>query len=233
MGKQPNTQERFPLLPVITGVFVCILVLTPSASSKFIAIGHLSIAGSTLFFPISYIFGDILTEVYGYERSRRIIWIGFAAQVFAAVMYWIIQIWPAASFWNNQSAYEIILGQSWRIALASLSAYFCGEFVNSFIISRMKYAARGRRGLVQGSRFAVSTLFAEFFDSFIFMTVGFAGTLSPYNLIETASTIWVLKSLYEIIVMPLSIRFSNWIKAREGIDVIDDPQDTNYSPFHT
>src|SRR5271169_5026295 len=118
-----GVREKFPLLPAITGLFVAVLVLTPSASSKFISLGGYNISGSTLFFPLSYLFNDILTEVYGYEKSRRIIWIGFVAQIFGAAMYTIIQVLPSAPFWHNQDAYDTILGSAPRIVKASLTAY--------------------------------------------------------------------------------------------------------------
>jgi queuosine precursor transporter len=226
-----ESKEKMPLLPIITGVFVAILVLTPSASSKFIALGPLSIAGSTLFFPISYIFGDILTEVYGYERSRRVIWIGFACQVFAALMYALIQFWPAASFWHSETAYDIILGQAPRIVAGSLVAYFCGEFVNSFIVSKMKFIQGGRTGFALAARFVTSTIFGELIDSTLFMTIGFYGVLATNDLVTTILTIWILKTLYEIVALPVSMRIVAWVKRREGVDVIDRPETTNYTPF--
>ena len=236
-----DEKERFPLLPAITGFFVAILVLTPSASSKFItlgtihigslAIGPLNIAGSTIFFPLSYFFNDILTEVYGYERSRRVIWIGFSAQLFAAAMYTLIQLWPAAAFWHNQSAYDAVLGQAGRIVLASLFAYFVGEFVNSFVLSKLKYFSKGATGAALAFRFALSTFFGEFFDSAIFMIVGFAGVMATSDLVHTILTIWILKSAYEIVSLPISMRLVAWVKRRESVDHLDLPETTNYSPF--
>ena len=224
-------QERFPLLPIVTGLFVTVLVLTPSASSKFIAIDGYNISGSTLFFPLSYLFNDILTEVYGYERSRRVIWVGFAAQIFAAAMYLLIQYLPPAPFWHNQEAYDTILGTAPRIVIGSLSAYFIGEFINSFIVSKLKYLASGRSGFALALRFVVSTIFGEFFDSAIFLTVGFYGVMSNNVLIQTILTIWIIKSAYEIVSLPITIPFVAWIKRREGVDKIDRPGDTSYSPF--
>lgn len=237
-----ETKEgRLSLLPIITGIFVTILVLTPSASSKFLSIGSitvgewstgpLNISGSTLFFPISYIFGDIFTEVYGYRRSRRIIWLGLGCQVFAAAIYTIVQYWPAASFWDNQAAYDSILGQAPRIVLASLFAYFVGEFVNSYIVSRMKWAQEGNHNKGMSSRFVISTIFGEFFDSAIFIAVGFAGVMATGDLVKTILTIWVIKVIYEVVALPLTIRITAWVKRREGLDEIDDPAQTSYSPF--
>ncbi len=230
MTEQPQ-EKSFKLLSVFTGIFVGVLVLVPSMSSKFIAIGPLTIVGSTLIFPITFIFGDILTEVYGYARSRRVIWTGMAMQIFAALFYWIIDISPHPAFWNNQDAYHLILGQAPRIVLASLTAYFFGEFANSFILSKMKYAQGGKRGLKQGWRYVASTIVGEGFDSIFFMTVAFAGVIATPDLITTILTIWGIKVLYEIIMLPFSIPFTNWIKKIEGIDQIDQPEKTNYNPF--
>src|SRR5436309_7135396 len=118
--------KDFKLLSVFTGIFVAVLVLIPSASSKFIAVGPINLTGGTLIFPITFIFNDILTEVYGYAQSRRIIWTGLGCQVLAALTYWVVGIWPAAPFWHNQQAFMTILGVAPRIATASLIAYFCG-----------------------------------------------------------------------------------------------------------
>jgi uncharacterized integral membrane protein (TIGR00697 family) len=224
--------HSFKLLNIFTGIFVGVLVLVPSMSAKFIALGPFNIAGSTLIFPITYIFNDIFTEVYGYKRSRKIIWIGMGMQVFAAVFYWLIDIWQPAPFWHNQDAYHSILGQAPRIVVASLSAYFLGEFANSFVISKMKFLQNGKRGLSQGWRFVVSTVVGEGFDSFIFMSVAFAGIMANNDLIKTILTIWAVKVLYEIIVLPFTIRFSNYVKKIEGVDIIDTPEMTSYNPFN-
>jgi len=231
MTDMQPTEKSFKLLNIFSGIFVGVLVLVPSMSSKFIAIGPLTIVGSTLIFPITFIFNDIFTEVYGYARSRRIIWTGMVMQIFAAFFYWLIDFWPAPSFWMNQEAYHTILGQAPRIVAASLTAYFFGEFVNSLILSKMKYKQEGKRGIQQATRFVASTIVGEGFDSLIFMTVAFYGVMETGNLITTILTIWGVKVLYEIIALPLSMRFANWVKKVEGIDQLDTPQDTNYSPF--
>lgn len=226
-----ETEKSFKLLNVFTGIFVGVLVLVPSMSSKFIAIGPLNIVGSTLIFPITFIFNDIFTEVYGYKRSRRIIWTGMAMQIFAALFYYLIDIWQPAPFWHNQEAYSTILGQAPRIVLASLSAYFFGEFANSVILSKMKYTQNGQRGWSQGTRFVASTIVGEGLDSFVFMTVAFAGVMNAGDMIKTIFTIWGVKVAYEIVALPISIRFSNWVKSVEGIDSIDKPTETKYNPF--
>lgn len=223
--------EKFPLLPVITGMFVTILVLTPSAASKFIAIGPYTIVGATLFYPFSYLFNDILTEVYGYAYSRRIIWIGLGAQLFSAGIYSLIQVLPAPSFWHNQDAYDAILGQAPRIVFASMVAYFFGEFVNSFTLSRMKFVQNGKVGFHIAFRFVLSTIFSEFVDSVIFLGGSFYGSIPNADLIRTMLTIWIVKSLYEVVMLPATIPVVSWIKRRESTDTIDDPHTTNYTPF--
>lgn len=224
-------EKSFKLLNIFTGIFVGVLVLVPSMSSKFISLGTINLVGSTLIFPITFIFNDIFTEVYGYTRSRRIIWTGMAMQVFAAFFYYLIDIWSSAPFWNNQECYHSILGQAPRIVLASLTAYFFGEFSNSLILSKMKYVQDGKRGLRQGWRFVASTIVGEGFDSLIFMSVGFIGIMEATDLIKTILTIWGVKVLYEILVLPVSMPFANWVKKVEGIDEIDRPETTSYNPF--
>ncbi len=227
-----ETKERdLKLFSIFTGIFVAVLVLVPSVGSKFIAIGPFNINGATLIFPITFIFNDMLTEVYGYARSRRIIWTGLGCQIFAALIYWLVGMLPAASFWTNQEAYMTILGQAPRIVLASLSAYFCGEFANSVILSKMKYWAKGERGWRQAWRFVASTIVGEGLDSIVFMSVGFIGVLSANDIVTTIVTIWIFKILYEIVALPFSMRFANWVKKIEGMDTIDSPTNTSYNPF--
>jgi hypothetical protein len=223
--------KNYKLLNIFTGIFVGVLVLVPSMSSKFIAIGPLYIVGSTLIFPITFIFNDIFTEVYGYKLSRKIIWTGMAMQIFAALFYWLIDIWDPAPFFENQEAYSTILGQAPRIVIASLTAYFFGEFANSVILSKLKYKQNGKKGTSQSWRFVLSTLVGEGLDSFVFMLVAFFGVLATEDLFITILTIWGVKVLYEILVLPFSTRFANWVKKVEGIDVIDTPEKVKYNPF--
>lgn len=152
-------------------------------------------------------------------------------QMFAAFFYWIIDIWTPAPFWDNQEAYSSILGQAPRIVLASLSAYFFGEFANSVVLSKMKYSQSGQKGIKQGWRFVASTIVGEGLDSVVFMTVAFAGVLATKDLVTTILTIWGVKTLYEILILPVSIPFANWVKKYEGIDQIDTPTETSYNPF--
>ncbi|MFH1067969.1 MAG: queuosine precursor transporter, partial [bacterium] len=173
MQKRHETAAVGRLLPIWTGIFVAVLVLTPSMCSKLISIGPFVFTGAILTFPITYIFNDLLTEVYGYNRSRMIIWTGLAMQIFAAAFYWVIDIWPYPLFWNNQASYHAILGQMPRVVIASLTAYFCGEFANSVILSKMKFSEGGARGFALAKRFVFSTVVGEGVDSLFFFTIAF------------------------------------------------------------
>jgi queuosine precursor transporter len=223
--------KEFKFYGIFTGIFCTALVMVPVLGSKFIAVGTFALNGSTLVFPITFILNDILTEVYGYKRSRRIIWTGMGCQIFATLMIVLIGIWPAADFWKNQAAFQTVLGLAPRITLASLTAYFFSEFSNSLVLSKMKYWQNGKRGFAQGWRFVASTIVGEFFDSVVFMSIGFIGTLAVKDIFATVLTIWAAKVLYEVIALPLSTRFANYVKGVEGVDKIDYPDHTNYNPF--
>lgn len=216
---------------VITAIFVMILVLVPSVASKFVAVGPINLSGATLFFPITFIINDVLTEVYGFKASRQVIWIGLASQIFTAAIYWLVCTLPSAPFWHDQKAFETILGVAPRITLASFVAYVCGEFANSIIISKMKYSQAGAKGARQAWRFVASTIAGEAVDSIVFLSIGFWGTIPPADLIATMLTIYCVKVTYEVLALPLSTRLANWLKTVECVDVTDTPADTNYNPF--
>ena len=226
-----ETEKEFRFLDILTGLFVAVLVLSPIASSKLFTIGPLTLPGGVILFPIVFIFNDILTEVYGFARSRRVIWTGLFAQALAAGTLLLVGKLPPASFWPHQAAYDAILGFAPRIAIGSVISYFCGEFANSWVLSKMKYVANGERGLKQSWRFVASTLVGEGVDTIIVWTIAFAGVLDAANFFRTALTLYVVKVVYEIVALPLSIPFSNWVKKLEHVDTIDRPESTNYNPF--
>ncbi len=223
--------REFKLLPIFTGLFVTVLILSNVLASKFIALGPFNAGAGILIFPISYIFNDMFTEVYGFHRSRKIIWIGMGCQAFSAFMFWLVGIFPAAPFWHNQEAYNTILGSTPRILVASLAAFCCGEFFNSLVMSKMKYWQHGARGLSQGYRFVASTIVGEAIDSAIFYSLAFYGVFSTTQLLNSMLTMYVCKVIYEVAAVPLTTRFTNWVKRVEGIDKIDLPQETDYNPF--
>jgi queuosine precursor transporter len=181
-----------------------------------------------LFFPISYVFGDILTEVYGYARSRRVIWAGFAALFFASFMAWVVVSLPPAPFWKNQAAYAVAFGNAWRISAASMIAYFCGEFVNSFVLAKMKIVTQGR---MLWSRTIGSTLFGEGVDSLLFYPLAFWGTgiIPNEALPKVMLAQFVAKVAVEVLFTPVTYAIVGWLKRAEGIDHYD--RDTRFTPF--
>jgi len=224
--------DGFKLYSVFTGIFVSTLIISNVASSaKIVSIGPFAFPGGAIIFPISFIFGDILTEVYGYARSRRVIWTGFFCLLLATLTFYIVQIIPGAAFWKGQEAYDTIFSIVPRVVAGSMTAYFLGEFCNSWVLSKMKYWARGGRGLKQAWRFVASTIVGEGVDSIVVLAIGFSGVLSLQQMLQVGGSLYVFKVLYEIIATPVSTRFSNWIKRVEGVDQIDFPDRTNYSPF--
>jgi len=233
VNKQPTlrTPDHSGFLIILVGVYITVLILTVGVASKFVAIGPFTLNGATVVFPITFIFNDIFTEVYGYDRSRKIIWTGLFAQAFAAFIYWLVGALPAAQFWTNQAAYDAILGQSPRIALASLTAYFWGEYANSVVMSKMKFKQHGARGLSQSWRFVASTVVGEAIDTGLFFPLAFFGVIPTSELLKTMGIVYVTKVLYEVIALPLSTRAANWVKGREHVDEIDDPATTSYSPL--
>jgi uncharacterized integral membrane protein (TIGR00697 family) len=190
--------------------------------------GPVTFGAGVLFFPISYVFGDVLTEVYGYARARRVIWSGFAALIFAAVMASVVVALPHAPNWPNQAAYEIAFGNTWRIALASMFAYFCGEFVNSYVLAKMKVATNGR---YQGARFVGSTIAGEAVDSALFYPLAFYNSgIMPNELVVTlAYTQFVAKTLVEVAFLPVTYRVVAFLKKAENEDYYD--RDTDFNPF--
>ena len=190
--------------------------------------GTFTFGAGVLFFPISYVFGDVLTEVYGYARSRRVIWAGFAGLAFAALMSWVVVSLPPAPFWNNQGAYEIAFGSTWRIALASMFAYFCGEFVNSFVLAKMKIATEGRW---LWTRTIGSTIFGEAVDSALFYPLAFYGTgiIPDEKLPLVMLAQFVTKVLVEVVFTPFTYALVGWLKRKEHEDWYD--RDTDFTPF--
>ncbi len=209
-------------------VFLCSNLIGPAKASEITLplIGAFTFGAGVLFFPMAYIFGDILTEVYGYQRTRRVIWAGFIAMAFAAIMASVVVALPPAPGWPNQAAYETIFGQTPRIVLASMIAYFCGEFVNSFVLAKMKIADNGKR---MGWRFVVSTVCGQGVDSLFFYPLAFYGIWENTILIKIMAAQWGLKIVVEIVLLPITIRIVRALKAAEAEDAYD--RDTNFTPF--
>jgi uncharacterized integral membrane protein (TIGR00697 family) len=212
---------------ILAGAFVATLITSNIVAVKLVALGPLVVpAGTVTVFPLSYIFGDVLTEVYGYQRSRLIIWLGFACNLLAVAAIIATQVLPPAPFWDGQAAYERILGYTPRLLLGSFLAYLVGEFANAAVLSRLKLLTRGRW---LWSRTVSSTLVGQAFDSLVFVTIAFVGTIPASSLLQTIVTTWLTKSAYEVIATPLTYLVVHALKRAEGIDVFD--EGVSLSPF--
>ncbi len=225
---------RFRYFDLVMAAFVAILLLSNVLGAGKVAqivlpgIGPWPFGAGILFFPVSYIIGDVLTEVYGYAHARRVIWVGFAATVFMAVMAWVVVALPPAPDWTNQAAYETIFGQVPRIVFASMCAFWAGEFVNSYVLARMKVLTEGRRLWM---RTIGSTIAGQAVDSLIFYPLAFWGAEGWTHalVIQVLYTQWALKVGWEVLLTPLTYWVIGALKKAEGVDVFD--RATNFTPF--
>ena len=228
----PQRQYRYYDLVMVAfvTVLVCSNLIGPAkiAQLDLPLLGVVTFGAGVLFFPISYVFGDILTEVYGYDRARKVIWAGFAGLIFASAMATIVVALPPAPFWNHQAAYEIAFGSAWRIVLASMIAYFCGEFVNSFVLAKMKVLTRGRW---LWSRTIGSTIAGEAVDSVLFYPLAFYGTgiIPDDKLPVVMFAQFVIKVAVEVLFTPLTYWIVSALKRAEQEDYYD--RSTNFNPF--
>ena len=218
---------------LILGAYVCVVLCANLIGAAKVAtvqvpwLGPVTFMAGVLFFPISYFFGDILTEVYGYARDRRVVWSGFAALVFAAIMASVIVHLPPAPRWQSQqTAVEAIFGNTPRIVLASITAFWCGSFVNSYVLAKMKLLTSGRW---LWTRIIGSTLCGELVDSALFYSIAFAGIWPADQLLAIGTTQYLLKSGWEVVATPLTYRVVGFLKRREHEDYYD--RDTNFTPF--
>ncbi len=226
-GQKTSVPSRYsPWFLLVASIFITSLITSNIIAVKLIDILGLILPAGVIIFPISYIFGDVLTEVYGYRQARQVIWLGFFCNLVAVIAIWLGQILPAASFWDGQAAYERILGYTPRLLLASFLAYMVGEFANSFVLAKMKIATKGRW---LWTRTIGSTLVGQGLDSLVFMTLAFVGTI-PLTVLTGAIVVqWLSKSAYEAIVTPLTYKVVNFLKKKEELDVFDDA--TRFNPF--
>jgi queuosine precursor transporter len=205
--------------------FVASLLTANIIAVKLIQIGPLVLPAGVVIFPISYILGDVLTEVYGYRWARRAIWLGFMGNVLAVVAIWLAGRLPAPSFWQAQAAYETILGFTPRLLLASFCAYLVGEFANSTILAKMKIWTQGRH---LWARTISSTIVGQGVDSLVFILIAFSGLMASSALVTAILSQWLFKSLYEALATPLTYAVVNTLKRVEGVDTYD--TGTNFNP---
>lgn len=227
MNAERRDDNLSPWFVGIVALFVTCLITANIVAVKLVDIGGIIVpAGTVTLFPISYIIGDVLTEVYGYRRARQVIWLGFACNVIAVVAIYFTQVLPAPGFWDGQQAYERILGYAPRLLLGSFAAYLVGEFANAFVLARMKVITKGRW---LWTRTIGSTIVGEGLDSLVFVSIAFAGTVTSHQLVRTMITAWLVKTGYETVVTPLTYLVVNFLKRTEGVDTFD--TSTDFSPM--
>jgi uncharacterized integral membrane protein (TIGR00697 family) len=227
MTHDPHPRRAYRYYDLVMAAFVTVLLCANLIGpAKIAEVGGFTFGAGVLFFPISYIFGDILTEVYGYARARKVVWAGFAALIFASFMSWAVVSFPPAPGWPNQEAYETIYGQVPRIVLASLLGFWAGEFANSFVLAKMKVWMAGRRLWM---RTIGSTIVGEGVDSLIFYSVAFYGLWSNEQLLTVMASNYLIKVGWEALATPLTYRIVAALKRAEHEDYYD--RDTNFTPF--
>jgi uncharacterized integral membrane protein (TIGR00697 family) len=223
-----NTPERrtYRYIDVVTASFVGTLIVSNIASTKVLEMGPFTFDGGTILFPLAYIFGDILTEVYGYRSSRRVIWTGFIWLLLAASMFTIVDALPPAEGWDLQDSFHAILGQTPRIVIASLVAYVAGEFLNSFVLAKLKILTKGRW---LWARTISSTLVGQAVDTGVFLTIAFLGVLPTDLLWSVFLSNYVFKCGVEAFFTPITYWVVNFLKRAEGEDYYD--YHTDFNPF--
>ncbi|HTG37932.1 queuosine precursor transporter [Sphingomonas sp.] len=221
--------KPFRYFDFVMAAFVVVLVLSNViGAAKLSSVGGIVFGAGILFFPVSYVIGDVLTEVYGYARARRCIWAGFGALIFLALMSWVVVSLPPAQGWTGQAAYEAVFGQVWRIVIASITAFWAGEFVNSFVLARMKLLTAGRH---LWSRTIGSTVVGQAVDSLIFYPIAFLGVWTTEQVLTVMVTNWAMKVAWEVVLTPVTYAIVGGLKRAEGVDVFD--RETDFTPFRT
>lgn len=213
-------KQHYSLYDIFAVLFVTTLLVSNIVSVKIVSVGWLTFDAGTVLFPLAYIVGDIITEIYGYRRTRRLIYSGVAALMLMTLTFWVVQLLPADSSWTGQAAFESTLGVVWRLAIGSVTALFVGEIMNAYVMGRMKVASRGR-GLWR--RMVSSSLAGNALDTVIFSTIAFAGTMPTTSFWQLIVTVFLIKMTVEIMVSPLTIHLIARVKKREKMDTFEQP----------
>jgi queuosine precursor transporter len=222
-----ETPRSYRYYDLVMAAFVTVLLCANLiGAAKVASVGGFVFGAGVLFFPLSYVFGDVLTEVYGYARARKVVWAGFGALFFASFMSFAVLAFPPAPGWPNQAAYETVFGSTPRIVLASLIAYFAGEFTNSFVLAKMKLATNGKYLF---TRTIGSTIAGEAVDSAIFYPLAFLGVWTTELVIKVMISNYLIKVGWEVVITPLTYRLVSFLKRAENEDYFD--RDTNFTPF--
>ncbi|OBV10482.1 queuosine precursor transporter [Erythrobacter dokdonensis] len=222
-----HAPAHFRYYDLVMAGFVAILLLSNLiGAAKLSTVAGFTFGAGILFFPLGYVIGDVLTEVYGYARARRVIWTGFGALTFMAFMSYVVVAMPPADSWQGQAAYEEVFGSTWRIVVASITAFWAGEFVNSFVMAKMKVLTKGR---MLWTRTIGSTFVGQGVDSLIFYPIAFLGIWTTQDVLTVIVTNWALKVGWEAALTPVTYVVVNKLKKAEGVDLFD--LDTDFSPF--
>ena len=219
-------KPKFAYFSIISSFFVAMLLISNIVATKLISLGPFIFTGGIIVFPITYIFSDILTEVYGYARSRKIIWTGFFSLILMSIILWIVNILPPAPAWPNQDAYTTILGTIPKIVVASIIGYWAGEFANSYVLAKLKILTKGK---YLWMRTIGSTIVGEGIDTLLCVLIGFAGTIPLKVLIIAVFSSYIFKVLYEILATPATYKIVSFLKKKEHCDAVD--KRTNFNPF--
>ena len=219
----PGLTTRFLIIAVL---FVTCLMVSNITAVKLIEVNGYVLTGAIVIFPISYIIGDVLTEVYGFAKARLVLWVGFGANLFAVLTFLLVGSLPAAGFWEGQEAFDTILGATPRILVASFLAYLVGEFANSYILARLKVITEGRKLWL---RTIGSTVVGQGLDSVVFVMVAFWGVLPTEVLVGAIAVQALAKIGYEVLATPVTYAVIGWLKRSEGIDHYD--RETRFNPF--
>jgi uncharacterized integral membrane protein (TIGR00697 family) len=221
------TRRTFKYYDLVMALFVTILLCSNViGAAKVCTVWGFTFGAGVLFFPISYIFNDVLTEVYGYARARKVVWAGFGAIIFASFMSWVVVSLPPAEGWNDQAAYRAVFGQTPRIVFASLTAFFVGEFANSYVLAKMKVRTNGR---YLWARTIGSTIIGEGVDSIVFYPVAFLGVWETRLVITVMVSNYLIKVLWETVITPVTYQVVGFLKRAEHEDYYD--VKTNFTPF--
>lgn len=226
-GSKGEDVRNYKYLSFITGIFTATLLISNTLDTKIFSLGPLTLPSGIILFPLAYIFGDVLTEVYGYATSRKVIWTGLIALVLMTLTYEVARILPADPSWKHQEAFKEIFKPVSTIVLASITAYFIGEFCNSYVLAKIKVRMKGR---AMPFRFVASTVVGQAVDTTVFVIIAFVGRYPADTIRSLILSAWAFKVAWEIIALPLTLAVVKYLKKVENEDYFD--VNTNFNPFH-
>jgi uncharacterized integral membrane protein (TIGR00697 family) len=214
------TKKTFIYYEVLVALLVTTLIVSNIASVKLAQVGGFVFDAGTILFPLAYIIGDIITEIYGFRRMRRLLYIGLSMLALTTLTFWLVGLLPSPADWQNQDAYDAILGVVWRIVFASMVAFFVGELLNSYILAKLKIKTQGKK---LWNRLVSSSAIGSFLDTVIFSLLAFGGAVSGNTMLQLIATVFVIKLATEILLSPLTMKIIAFIKKKERLDTFEEP----------